>query len=184
MTRTQNLGGLFTVIAAVLLGFGGLRAGADGDAGKKELEKLQGTWEQVASETNGEETSDKVIQWLNESVTISKDQFKQRFSRGAGALDVVEETGIIKLDPAADPKAIDFVYYTGKLGGKTRQGIYQVDGDTLRICWLPPEKEGRPTQFKTTKGDGLDVDTFKRKKALNAAGAGPGNRRPTDNPER
>ena len=54
----------------------------------------------------------------------------------------------IKLDAAKEPKHIDM---TGKKDGKTVQGIYIIEGDTLKIAYRFPAA-GRPTSF-----DGKDV---------------------------
>lgn len=66
-----------------------------------------------------------------------------------------------KLDPAAKMKAIDIV-----ADGKTVPGLYELDGDTLKLCiFFGPttDKVARPTEFKAD-GKGVAVLTLKRVK--------------------
>jgi uncharacterized protein (TIGR03067 family) len=63
-----------------------------------------------------------------------------------------------KLDPAAKVKAIDFV----EKGGRTALGIYELDGDTLKLCLAEGKDPKRPTEMKP---DGrMPVVTLKRVK--------------------
>jgi uncharacterized protein (TIGR03067 family) len=52
----------------------------------------------------------------------------------------------VKLNTSASPKAIDLVARNGPPKGKTAPGIYQLDGDTLRLC-LAMEGAERPAKF-------------------------------------
>ena len=47
------------------------------------------------------------------------------------------------LDPTAKPKAIDFTEKAGVLAG-----IYELDGDTLRLCMAKGTGMARPTEMK------------------------------------
>jgi len=57
--------------------------------------------------------------------------------------DVRAGAGIIRLDPAADPKAFDLTATEGPQEGAIARGIYRVDGDALMMC-LGDE---RPSRF-------------------------------------
>ena len=66
-----------------------------------------------------------------------------------------------KIDAAKDPKTIDIVQ------GDTKEeyaGIYQLDGDTLKIC--APAKAGgkRPTELASKAGSGWMLLVLKREK--------------------
>jgi uncharacterized protein (TIGR03067 family) len=54
------------------------------------------------------------------------------------------------LDPKATPKAIDF--HRGSKDGAIRyRGIYHLDGDSLKVCYLLGSRgEERPKEFATT----------------------------------
>jgi uncharacterized protein (TIGR03067 family) len=59
-------------------------------------------------------------------------------------------------DPTQSPKAIDL-----SAKGKTQLGIYEVSGDTFRICFASPGKP-RPTDYTTRPGDGRTSAVWKR----------------------
>jgi uncharacterized protein (TIGR03067 family) len=67
-------------------------------------------------------------------------------------------SGTMKVD--ADKKTIDMMPNEGTYKGKTLLGAYELDGDTLKICFAEPGKE-RPT--KVADGDGLTVAVYKKK---------------------
>ena len=57
------------------------------------------------------------------------------------------------LDPSAKPKSIDW-RDGGKNGpSKPLAGIYELEGDELKICW-GKEGAGRPEAFATAPGTG------------------------------
>ena len=67
------------------------------------------------------------------------------------------------LDSAAKPKGMTITSVEGPNQGKTFPAIYEIDGDTLRICYdLSGTK--RPAKFETTAGTLLCLATYHRKK--------------------
>jgi len=68
-------------------------------------------------------------------------------------------TVAIRLDSSVQPHVIDI---TGP--GQTRPalGIYELDGDTLRICWATEETAARPRAFLTTATGGGKLVVLKR----------------------
>ncbi len=69
-------------------------------------------------------------------------------------------TGKWKLD--AEKKTIDIMPDAGTFKGKTLLGIFEVSGDTLKICYAEPGKD-RPTKFASTEGSGHTLATHKKK---------------------
>ena len=69
--------------------------------------------------------------------------------------------GTHRLDPSQDPKTIDAVRSKGPDRGKTLRGIYELNGDTYKVCFAEPDKE-RPEEFSTTEGSGHRLLVFKR----------------------
>ena len=59
--------------------------------------------------------------------------------------------GTFKIDPTKKPKTIDMTPTEGNFKDKTLLGIYELDGDTLKICFAEPGKE-RPTDFTSKAG--------------------------------
>ncbi|HYH68471.1 MAG TPA: TIGR03067 domain-containing protein, partial [Urbifossiella sp.] len=79
--------------------------------------------------------------------------------------------GVYHLDPTKSPKTIDIV----TLGGarKTALGLYQLDGDTLKLCLsLDPAKVSeRPKEFGSREGEGRVVVTLQRVPAAELPGS-------------
>jgi uncharacterized protein (TIGR03067 family) len=126
----------------ILLAFGvgvvlltGLAAAGDT---KDEMKKLQGTWK---GEFEGKKFEMK----------LEKDKFTVTFSDGNNNIVFM---GKIKIDPSKKPKEIDLTIEEGKdFTGKTSQGIYEVDGDSLKWCANEPGKDTRPTAFPAKEGE-------------------------------
>ena len=59
---------------------------------------------------------------------------------------VEELASTFRLDPSANPKAIDITHQGEPRKGKTDLAIYELNGDTLRICYGPLDGK-RPTEF-------------------------------------
>ena len=66
--------------------------------------------------------------------------------------------GEYKLDPSAKPKTIDLIQ-----NGRTSPGIYELDGDTFKLCMSEGNGAVRPAEFKPG-GMRTVVVTFKRVK--------------------
>jgi uncharacterized protein (TIGR03067 family) len=118
-----------------------------------ELEKLRGTWEIVSAEHAGrpDETSVKVrVTWNGDEFVVKKG-------------DQVLGRGTAQLDPSAHPGAIDDRFTPTREVEKREQGIYALEGDTLRICYAAQGKE-RPHEFTTRSGSGALLFIFRRVK--------------------
>ena len=73
------------------------------------------------------------------------------------------DKGTYTIDPATKPKAITVAGTEGPNQGQTFPAIYELEGDTLRICYdLSGTK--RPTEFKSIAGTKLYLVTYQRKK--------------------
>ena len=68
-----------------------------------------------------------------------------------------------KLDPSKSPKAIDVTITEGPSKGAVMLGIYEFDGDTLKVCF-DPEGKKRPTEFKSPAGSQTFYNVHKRAK--------------------
>jgi uncharacterized protein (TIGR03067 family) len=55
-----------------------------------------------------------------------------------------------RLLPSKGPKEINFDFSEGDLQDLICQGIYEVDGDTLRLCFNHGDGSLRPEDFKKT----------------------------------
>jgi uncharacterized protein (TIGR03067 family) len=77
--------------------------------------------------------------------------------------DEVIQVGTQKLDPSKSPKAIDVTMTGGLNKGAVMLGIYEISGDTLKVCF-DPEGKKRPAEFKSAPGSQTFVAVHKRVK--------------------
>jgi uncharacterized protein (TIGR03067 family) len=140
------------IVAAALL----VAADAKDDAVKKDKEALQGTWKPVAREKNGKLESEKDPELAKTRFVFKGDKLIEQEGKN-------EDEYTFTIDPTQKPKAID-------LSLKVRdevlinKGIYELDGDTLRICLATNPDASRPTKFETKQGSKTVMGTFKREK--------------------
>jgi len=118
--------------------------------GGEDAKALQGTWTAVKTELAGEP-----VDWTV-TLTIEGDKYTI-LANGK------PDQGTCKIDPAARPGKMAI---TGGEGGpnagKTFLAIYELDGDTLRICYDLSGKK-YPETFATQKGTPLYFVTYQRK---------------------
>ena len=115
----------------------GTRADAKADL-EKEARKFQGTWTFESSETAGNELPTGELKGF----LLTFEGNKHTVKKG----DEVIQVGIQKLDPSKSPKTIDVTMTEGPSKGTVMLGIYEIDGDTLKLCWNKPGGE-RPKEF-------------------------------------
>ena len=115
-----------------------------------DVKLLQGTWMVVAFDHDGKKLPEEEAKKM---MAVIKDD---TLTLGDGKR---EEQVTFTLDQTKKPKTMDL----RKKGDNEAAGlcIYELDGDTLKLCWNKPGKE-RPTAFDATKVSGLAV--MKRKK--------------------
>jgi uncharacterized protein (TIGR03067 family) len=65
--------------------------------------------------------------------------------------------------PSAHPKTIDVTFTEGPEKGKSSYGIYELEGDTYRVC-IGLTGKPRPTDFASTPGSGHVLEVLKREK--------------------
>ena len=134
-----------------------LLAGADasrGDENRKDLEKIQGDWAQVSMIVDGAKLPDDEAQALFRSMKEDKYtifQFKKVIGKGT-----------FKLDASRKPKTIDA---ETTVGGRKLilLGIYELEGETLKLCFAPPGKP-RPSDFTAKKGSEHRLSVWEREK--------------------
>ena len=124
------------------------------DDPKEDAKMMQGTWAPTAGELAGEKFPDNILKTIK---LVIKDN---TYEVGVG-----EQTdrGTVKLDPAAKPKTMDITGTDGPNKGKTLVAIYELSGDTLKVCYDLTGKD-RPKEFKTKAGTQLFLVTYKREK--------------------
>ena len=124
------------------------------DAAKKDFAKFEGTWEIVSMEVEGMKLPEE--QFKDAPLVLKGDQFTMKHG------DIVYK-GTFKLDVAKKPKELDITYTEGPEKGKTLLAIYDLQGDTYKVC-IDVEGKGRPTEFASKKGSGHVLQVLKREK--------------------
>jgi uncharacterized protein (TIGR03067 family) len=139
----------------LLLAGGLLFASEREEATKKAHAQLEGVWSFALVEFDGK--MQPAVPFRTHKMIISKD----------GHYAVVQgprvTRGTLKLDPTATPKHYDPTITTGPRKSLTVSGIYELDGDTLKICFPLRSKE-RPAALASKPGSGLLFQVFNREK--------------------
>jgi len=115
---------------------------------------LTGTWKPVEVELGGVKLPEAVFS-----------AWRLELTKGAYALKGAEspDSGTVKADATKKPATMDVTGTDGPNKGKTFPCIYELSGDTLKICYDLSGKK-RPEEFKTEKGTKLYLVTYKRDK--------------------
>ncbi|HEX4796132.1 MAG TPA: TIGR03067 domain-containing protein [Humisphaera sp.] len=127
------------------------------DIGAQDRQKLQGAWQFVQELHGDSDTSDegKHCQFIfdGDKFTVKKDD-KEILS------------GTFTIDTAKSPAQIDLKILKDdeeERNGQTSLGIYQLDGDKLKVCACEPSRDQRPGEF-ATKGTDLLMVVMERVK--------------------
>src|SRR5262245_35189017 len=134
-------------------GTGGAPADAD---------KLQGEWAVVSVERRGSKVPEDTARRMK--VTIRGDTLMIDDGRGP-------QTATFRLDPGSTPRALDLIPAPEE-NEPPAPGIYELAGDTLRLCWDKGRRKaatGRPKEFATSRDSDLILMVLKRGGAPAAA---------------
>ncbi len=145
---------LFCALGLVVSGGTSTRADDKADV-EKDLKKFHGVWTFESVEAAGKKAS--AADFKGVTVTFTGDKYTVK--KG----DDVIQVGRQKLDPSQSPKAIDVTITEGLNKGAVLLGIYEIDGDTLKVCF-DEEGKKRPTEFKSAPGSQTFVNVHKRVK--------------------
>jgi uncharacterized protein (TIGR03067 family) len=142
--------GAWLVVALLLLAAD--KADDKADAVKKELAKIDGSWQMVSMEIDGNTASDDDVSKI---VLVMKG--------GNYTVEGVDQElkGTLTFDPTKKPKTVERKETEGPDKGETRYGIYELNGDEFKLCFASTGKD-RPGKFTGEQGHQLFV--FKRKK--------------------
>lgn len=105
----------------------------------EDLDRLQGTWQVIDGENEGEHNMEEAKHYTWD---FQADKYTINYNGNFAELYTV------KLNSGKSPKTIDSTHH---IVGKTFKGIYEIKGDTLRICY-DLTFNGRPDSFQTPKG--------------------------------
>jgi len=115
-----------------------------------DLNKLQGTWTVIELETEGSKAP-----FGGSKIVLEAENFTT-IAMGA------DYRGTVELNEAKSPKTFDLLFTSGPHQGLKSLGIYELDGDTWRICLAFAGVKTRPKKFATKPGSGFALETLKR----------------------
>lgn len=107
----------------------------------EDLKRLEGAWDIVAAEFNGEESTDHFKRTLG-GLLVKDKACRWKFSPAK------QEDVKLALDADKSPRHVDMDVGAGLV----LPGIYELSGDTLRLCW-DDSGTARPTTFRTKADD-------------------------------
>lgn len=141
------------VAAAVAVGLTAAPTPKDKEKVKDE-DAIQGTWKIESFDSGGGQNAPPKEALDSMRLTFKKDG-KMEMTGGPGGQS---RDGEYKMDPKAKPKTIDLI-----ADGRPAPGIYELDGDTFKLCMSEGQNAARPEEFKAG-GMRTVVVTFKRVK--------------------
>lgn len=115
---------------------------------------LDGTWKPTDATMGGQPFPPPVLGMM--TLTISGGGTAYRVQVGP-QLDV----GTTKVDDTQSPRAMDISGVEGPNAGKTIPAIYDLDGDTLRVCY-DLSCQSRPNAFASAAGTQHFLVTYQR----------------------
>jgi uncharacterized protein (TIGR03067 family) len=124
----------------------------NGNPSMNELKKLQGTWRMLTLEMDGAPMPASAV--AGAKIIVEGDQFT---TSGMGAT----YKGTMTIDATKTPKTLDMAFTEGPERGNTSLAIYEVNGDSWKICLGLTGKE-RPKAFSTAPGSGHALETLER----------------------
>src|SRR5262249_6754970 len=131
-----------------------LAAGAPkGDDNAKDLKKMQGDWAMVSMIRDGQQVPDEAAQALFRTVK-GNEYTVFRYDKPVAK-------GTFKLDASKKPKAIDLFLANAPKGAKPTLGIYEFDGEKLKLCYASPGKD-RPAEFTSKEGTEQTMTVWER----------------------
>ena len=120
---------------------------------RDDAKAVEGQWKPVTAELAGQPMDDAVLKIIS-----------LKMENGKYEVFVGDEPdrGTYSVDSTTEPEGMTITGTEGPNKGRTFPAIFELNGDTLRICYdLSGAK--RPTEFKSVAGTKLYLVTYNRK---------------------
>jgi len=118
----------------------------------QDLDLLQGAWTVTTLEMDGQQVPSEMLGGAR--IIVQGNRFS---STGMGAT----YEGTLELDASVVPRQIDMKFAAGPEKGNMNPGIYEVQGNTLKLC-LATRGDARPSSFASAAGSGVAFETLTR----------------------
>ena len=116
------------------------------------LTELEGEWAMVSAVLDGAVMNQAMVKWC------------RRITRGNVTRVIAGPQVFVNarftLDNSKKPHAIDYVNLEGASKGESQAGIFELIGDSLKICMSAPGQP-RPADFSSKPGDGRSYTTWR-----------------------
>jgi uncharacterized protein (TIGR03067 family) len=122
---------------------------------RENAERADGVWEVAAMEANGEAMTTEASEGLK--LTVSGEKYSVNKD---GEID----RGSFTVDTTKSPQQMDVRPELGPAAGKMILAIYELNGDTMRVCYQIQPGLERPKEFKTMPDSGFVLINYKRAK--------------------
>ncbi len=119
-----------------------------------DLKDMEGMWKVESAEAGGHKMETGDIMEVILKITGARYEVRIKGKMDAGTLE---------LDEKQKPKTLNATDTEGEDVGKVVKAIYELSGDTLRVCYALDGGE-RPTEMATKEGSPLLLMTYKREK--------------------
>jgi uncharacterized protein (TIGR03067 family) len=125
------------------------------DTVKRELAQIEGDWVMVSAERDGRTPPKNLI---SDAKRICKGDVTTVLVNGQLFMKAT-----FSVDPTKSPKTMDYRVTEGRNQGMNQLGIYELEGDTWKICLADPGRP-RPTDFVTRGKTGHTLGIWKRER--------------------
>ncbi len=115
---------------------------------------LNGAWVATGAMQDGQKVPDDFVKGA--SLAFADGKY-------TSSLGEITEEGTFKVDRSKKPNTLDLSPKAGKRRIPARPAIFELNGDTLRICWNLTTKQ-RPKDFTSTAENKQFVVVYTRKK--------------------
>jgi uncharacterized protein (TIGR03067 family) len=129
----------------------------------EQLRALEGTWHFTSLEIEG--SGQPTLALSASKLIINGDRFRMESKEA-------NYEGIFDINVEVTPHTIDIDFVEGPEAGNSSYGIYEFEGDDLKIC-LGLTGYPRPSDFRTTPGSGHALETLQRGDMDNRLAASP-----------
>lgn len=119
----------------------------------QDRKQMAGAWRAVSQEKDGKKAPEEQLSKARAVIELDGKLLLQEGEKTIGQ-------ATLKIDPTKKPKQADLAYSEGELKGKTVLGIYEVEGDNLKLCYALGKD--RPAEFTSKPGSGHVVLGYKR----------------------
>jgi uncharacterized protein (TIGR03067 family) len=140
---------------ALILAFGPIARSEEA-----KVESIDGVWRPSAAEVGGKPFPDEVRKAIK--LELKGDQYTVTVA------DKIDR-GTCKVNSSSKPKTLDITGTEGPNKGRTFLAIYELNGDTLRVCYDLSGK-ARPTEFISKPDPSSFLATYKRESRTGGAG--------------